>query len=162
MPETTTTDSSAYQLEIATEQEVLAFGRRLAKAISAPCQIHLYGNLGAGKTTLTRGILSGMGYSGLVQSPTYTLIEPYETVLGQVYHLDLYRLGHGEELEYLGIRDLDGEKSICLIEWPERGQGFLPEPDLEITIVPDKSRRIIGMSPVSVRGEQVLNELRKS
>lgn len=110
------------------------FGARLASQLPAACTIYLEGDLGTGKTTLTRGILHGLGHRGAVRSPTYTLIEPYRLPEGPVYHLDLYRLADPDELEYLGLRDLLDERARWLIEWPERGGGLLPPPDLSIRI----------------------------
>jgi tRNA threonylcarbamoyladenosine biosynthesis protein TsaE len=111
-----------------------AWGARLAAACPRRALILLQGDLGAGKTTLVRGFLRARGHHGPVRSPTYTLVEPYDLPSGQVYHLDLYRLGHGEELEYLGLRDLLDEEAVLLIEWPERAAGWLPPADLRIRI----------------------------
>lgn len=136
-----------------------AFGSTLAGLCPLGCTIHLRGELGAGKTTLVRGFLRGRGHEGPVRSPTYTLVEPYELPSGAVYHLDLYRLGDPEELEYLGLRDLLGDTVILLIEWPERGEGWLPEPDLVIDIAhrPDgRDIRVGGATPV---GELVCQSL---
>ncbi len=115
-----------------------AFGGRLAQALAADWAagwvVHLHGDLGTGKTTLVRGILRGLGHAGSVKSPTYTLIEPYEPGGRAVYHLDLYRLGDPEELEYLGLRDLLGAEGLILVEWPERAGTALPPADLEVRI----------------------------
>ena len=111
-----------------------AFGERLAVLLPTGLVIYLRGDLGTGKTTLARGILRGLGHHGPARSPTYTLIEPYEIGTRRVYHLDLYRLADPEELEYLGLRDLLAEEALWLIEWPERGAGLLPPPDLTIAI----------------------------
>ena len=115
---------------VATER----LGARLAAVLRPGCIIYLHGELGAGKTTLARGLLHGLGHRGTVKSPTYTLVEPYQIGEWRLFHWDLYRLADPEELEFLGLRDqLDGE-AVLLIEWPERGQGELPAADLEITL----------------------------
>lgn len=118
-----------------------ALGGVLCEALNASATgrgqallVTLQGDLGTGKTTLVRGLLRGRGYRGPVRSPTFTLVEPYDTADARVYHLDLYRLGDGEELEYLGLRDMLAEPALLLIEWPERGAGWLPEPALRIEL----------------------------
>ena len=104
-------------------------------AVAAPeGSIHLCGQLGAGKTTLVRGLARALGIEGPIKSPTYTLVEPYESAATKLYHFDLYRLADGEELEYLGARDAFAETAVCVIEWPERGGDWLPEPDLRIEL----------------------------
>jgi tRNA threonylcarbamoyladenosine biosynthesis protein TsaE len=116
------------------EQDMLALGARLASVLSPPLTLHLHGNLGAGKTTLVRGILTGLGHTGRVKSPTYTLVENYRIGEGMYYHFDLYRLGDPEELEAIGFRDYLDTNAVCFIEWPERAQGYLTPPDLDIRI----------------------------
>ncbi len=115
-------------------------GALLAKLVSTPALIFLQGDLGMGKTTLARGLLRSRGHTGTVKSPTYTLVEPYELEGETLYHFDLYRLCDPEELEYMGIRDyLD--RSLVLIEWPEKGAGALPEPELTLTLEKQGSGR---------------------
>lgn len=134
-------------------------GARLAKVCPARCSIWLQGDLGAGKTTLVRGFLRALGHQGVVKSPTYTLIEPYRLPGRSCYHLDLYRLGDPEELEYLGLRDLLGDDCILLVEWPERGGGWLPEPDLRIGISYSGTGRRLQLHAGSVVGDSVLQRL---
>lgn len=128
---------------IADEAAMERLGSRLVQYTQAGSVIFLRGDLGAGKTTLVRGFLRALGYHGAVKSPTYTLVEPYDINGHKIYHFDLYRLGDPEELEYMGMRDYTMEDAVCLIEWPERGEGWLPNPALEITIHhQDEGRRV--------------------
>ena len=141
------------------EEAMVALGRALAGALVPGVVVHLEGELGMGKTTLSRGIIQGLGHDGAVKSPTYTLVEPYEHTVIPVYHFDLYRLGDPEELELMGIRDyLDGH-SLCLVEWPQRGEGVLPPADLVITIEKDGAGRSIELRASSASGEAVLDRL---
>lgn len=121
------------------ETETLDLGRELAARLGGGGVVYLSGDLGVGKTTLVRGLLRALGFSGRVKSPSYGLIESYRIDDLDIHHLDLYRLGHGEEIRYLGLEDLLGEHSLLLIEWPERGEGWLPAADWHITI-DDRSR----------------------
>jgi len=121
---------------LADEAATVSAGQQLASQLSAGMTVFLEGTLGAGKTTITRGILQAFGHSGAVKSPTYTLVEPYEQLSPMVYHFDLYRLGDPEELEYMGIRDYFSPQSLCIVEWAERGKGVLPEPDVIVSLTP--------------------------
>ncbi len=130
--------------ELADPAATAAAGQRLAGLLSTPSDrrfvIFLRGDLGAGKTTFSRGFLASMGHQGRVPSPTYTLIEPYELSPRPVYHMDLYRLQDGAELEFLGLEDLPGN-AVFLIEWPERAETELGDPDLLLELsIPDQGR----------------------
>jgi tRNA threonylcarbamoyladenosine biosynthesis protein TsaE len=137
----------------------VAFGRRLAALLPPRLVVYLQGDLGTGKTTLTRGLLTGLGHEGAARSPTYTLLEPYELADRRLYHLDLYRLGDPEELEYLGLRDLLAEDAIWMVEWPERGLGVLPPADLRISIAYAADGRRLRISAETASGQAVLDAL---
>lgn len=131
---------------ISNEQETLILGKKIAEILPQKALIFLNGPLGAGKTTLVRAILLAVGHQGSTKSPTYTLVEPYQINYRQFYHFDLYRLGDPEELEYIGIRDYLHEKSVCLVEWPEKGEGVLPEPDLILDLSYEGEARSITVN----------------
>nr|WP_256675689.1 tRNA (adenosine(37)-N6)-threonylcarbamoyltransferase complex ATPase subunit type 1 TsaE [Pseudomonas sp. R5(2019)] len=138
---------------LADEHAMHELGKRIAEVTRGNGLIFLEGDLGAGKTTLSRGIIRGLGHTGAVKSPTFTLVEPYEVGDVRAFHFDLYRLLDPEELEYMGIRDYFDGDPLCLIEWPGKGEGFLPKPDLTITIRPHAGGRSLSLSPLGSRGE---------
>ena len=150
-----TTISALLQDESAT----VAYGNKLAEIISQGAVIYLHGDLGAGKTTFTRGVIQGLGHKGNVKSPTYTLVEPYELGDVNAYHFDLYRLADPEELEFMGIRDYFNDLAICLVEWPEKGQGFIPQPDLDIELEYVDNKRRIHCTSRSEKGLNLLQQL---
>jgi len=141
------------------EAATLAQGAALAQALRGGYQgltLFLSGDLGAGKTTFCRGLLRALGHRGAVKSPTYTLVETYDLPDRQLHHFDLYRLGDPEELEYMGIRDYFEPGNLCLLEWPEKGQGFLPQPDLRVKVSIDGQGRRLGLAADSPRGQALL------
>ncbi|MCO4758401.1 MAG: tRNA (adenosine(37)-N6)-threonylcarbamoyltransferase complex ATPase subunit type 1 TsaE [Oceanospirillaceae bacterium] len=148
-----------YQRVLADEAAMVAFGAELAQVSEGQGVIFLEGDLGMGKTTLCRGVLQGFGHTGAVKSPTYTLVEPYELKDKHVYHFDLYRLSDPEELEYLGIRDYFDNQALCLIEWPDKGAGILPQPDLILSITVEGRGRRIQWQPGTQFGQQLADKL---
>ena len=134
------------ELIVPNEAAMLRLGEQMANALADidGGLIYLHGDLGAGKTTLVRSILQALGVSGRIKSPTYTLVEPYEAGGRQLYHLDLYRLGDPQELEFLGLRDYLSANALLFVEWPEKGEGVLPAGDVHIWIQPEGAgRRVV-------------------
>jgi tRNA threonylcarbamoyladenosine biosynthesis protein TsaE len=129
----------------ATEQ----FGAALWTLLPEKGVIFLQGDLGMGKTTLVRGFLRASGFKGAVKSPTFTLVEEYTLGERKIFHFDLYRLNDPEELEWMGIRDYFDQNSLCFIEWAERGTGFLPEPDMIISLTAQDLGRNINFNTLS-------------
>jgi tRNA threonylcarbamoyladenosine biosynthesis protein TsaE len=126
--------------------ETEQFGAELYHSLPSKCLVFLHGDLGAGKTTLVRGYLRAAGYTGTVKSPTYNLVEEYTIAGKKVYHFDLYRITSPEELEWIGINDYFNHDSVCFIEWPDKGKGFLPKPDLMITLAVKEAGRLAEVS----------------
>lgn len=137
-----------------------AFAAKVAENSNLDLVVFLEGDLGAGKTTFARGFLRGCGYQGLVKSPTYTLVEPYDLDVDKhIYHFDLYRLSDGEELEFAGVRDYFDGRSVSLIEWPEKAQGYLPEADIICRLDYQGHGRDIKLSAQTTKGNDVLLRL---
>jgi tRNA threonylcarbamoyladenosine biosynthesis protein TsaE len=120
--------------ELPAPEDTDRLGAALARAAPAAGRIHLSGELGAGKSSLARAFLRELGVQGAIRSPTYTLVETYETGLGGVAHLDLYRLALPGELDFLGLDALSATHPLWLVEWPERGGDALPDPDLRVAL----------------------------
>jgi len=136
-----------------------ALGRRLAEVCRHGALIYLSGELGAGKTTLVRGLLRALGYAGTVKSPTYTLLETYETGELTVSHVDLYRISAGAELHYLDLRERMQSGALCLIEWPERAADYLPAPDVQVRIDYMEHGRCVTLSAATPHGAALLAAL---
>ncbi len=139
-----------------TDDETESVAAQLASVISKGMIVHLQGDLGAGKTTFARGFLKGLGFVGAVKSPTYNIVQPYQTDHFAVYHFDLYRISDPEELEALGIRDYFDGDAICLLEWPENGKGLIPVPDICIKLDYEGEGRKITFEPVSEIGHKTI------
>lgn len=151
---------SECRIELADERAQIAFGERLACALDYCGIVYLIGDLGAGKTTLARGVLHSLGYDGAVKSPTYTLVEPYQVGARRVHHFDLYRLGDPEELEFMGAREMLAETALSLIEWPQRGEGWLPDADLTVALSLHGNGRRAAVTGQGARGRRALERLR--
>jgi tRNA threonylcarbamoyladenosine biosynthesis protein TsaE len=161
--------SDAIHIRLASEQETIALGQALAEALKSHCKlahnatrslmIYLHGDLGAGKSTLARALLRALGVQGAIKSPTYALLETYDTALGLVLHLDLYRLSEPYELAYLGADELFADAVLSLVEWPEKAIGALPAPDLRLHLEHATEGRSAEISAVSPTGQQFLADL---
>lgn len=154
---------STIELTATGADEMRAIGARLAQALADSPRdrsllLTLSGDLGAGKTTLVGGMIAAMGHAGAVRSPTYTLIEPYRLQGRDVLHCDLYRLRHPDELDDLGLRDLQVPGSLLLVEWPEKADGRLGPVDLELTLAyaTPQARRLRIAAPGTAAGQSVL------
>jgi tRNA threonylcarbamoyladenosine biosynthesis protein TsaE len=144
------------------EAATLACGARFANILVPGLNIYLHGDLGAGKTTFVRGVLHALGHTGKVKSPTYTLVEiyqlePYVVSNCQLYHFDLYRFTSEEEWDAAGVREYVNPHSICMIEWPEKAEHVLPEPDIHVRLSLYNSGRQIQFSAGSILGKQCLD-----
>jgi tRNA threonylcarbamoyladenosine biosynthesis protein TsaE len=129
--------------------------------LQAPLVIYLRGELGAGKTTFARSLIHALGYSGRVKSPSYGLLETYKTGGLQILHLDLYRIENPAELEYLGLRDLLDSSSVLLVEWPDKGAGFLPGPDLALHFLDAGSKRSVRFTSHTPEGAKLSRRVRR-
>lgn len=135
-----------------------ALGAALARTRPPQAVVHLHGDLGAGKSSLARALLRALGVTGAIRSPTYTLVERYPLQDGgEAWHLDLYRIGNPGELEFLGLDG--GEARLWLVEWPERGQGALPAPDLIVHLAMEGDGRQAELEPRSDTGRAWLDRL---
>tara|TARA_Y100001934_G_scaffold280872_1_gene388794 strand:- start:4127 stop:4627 length:501 start_codon:yes stop_codon:yes gene_type:complete len=158
---TESNSQTAGQIRLTGEDEMVNFAGRMSSILTGGGLVFLEGTLGAGKTTLSRGLIQTRGHTGAVKSPTYTLVEEYDLATGRVCHFDLYRLGDPEELEYMGIREYLTDGTLCLIEWPERGRGVLPDADLTIHIDDVGEARILNWQAETDKGAQWSRQLQQ-
>lgn len=153
-----------FQTHLHDEAGTAALGASLARALAPGLAIYLHGDLGAGKTALTRAMLHAAGYEGHVKSPTYTLAEPYTVRLGdrtvEIIHFDLYRLASPEEFLDAGFREHFNENTICVIEWPEKAAGVLPAPDIKVHLSISGDGRDIELQGLTDQGSQCLDRLK--
>lgn len=147
-------------LHLPNEAATLALGADMARILAPGLVFYLDGNLGAGKTTLARGILRGLGYEGKVKSPTYTLVELYAISRLQLYHFDLYRFADPLEWEEAGFREYFNADSICLVEWPEKAGEWLPRPDVRVQLRMQHGGRAVELKAETEAGKRWLSQLR--
>jgi tRNA threonylcarbamoyladenosine biosynthesis protein TsaE len=140
-------------LSLPDEAATLRLGEALAAGAGKGLVLHLKGELGAGKTTLVRGLLRALGYAGRVKSPTYTLLEPYSLLRLNLYHFDFYRFKDRSEWLSSGFREHFNPESLCIVEWPERAGDLLAPPDLEIQLLYDAQARRANLLCHSAPGE---------
>jgi tRNA threonylcarbamoyladenosine biosynthesis protein TsaE len=146
-------------VELDDEAATLALGTRLARVLQPGLCIWLVGDLGAGKTTLARGMLRGLGYLGRVKSPTYTLVELYALSRFNLYHFDLYRIADPDEWEDAGFREYFNDASVCVVEWPEKAKGVLPAADVQVRLEFDDERRRAFVDGLTERGKVCVAQL---
>jgi tRNA threonylcarbamoyladenosine biosynthesis protein TsaE len=156
-------ESNSAHLTLPDASATRRLGASLAKALACypaePFVIFLEGELGAGKTTLAGGLLAELGFRGPVRSPTYTLVEPYELNGGRtLHHVDLYRLATPHEVEPLGLRDSLGHAGVLLVEWPSKGEGQLPLPDVsvQLTYEAEGAHRRAVLTALTLKGSKLL------
>jgi tRNA threonylcarbamoyladenosine biosynthesis protein TsaE len=147
-------------LKLPDERATLALGETLAAGAGPGRVLHLYGDLGAGKTTVARGLLRGLGYAGRVKSPTYTLVEPYTISSLHLYHFDFYRFKDESEWLNSGLREYFNSDSFCIVEWPEKAGGSLGTPDLNLRLEFSGEARRVSLEAHSDAGEAWLASAR--
>jgi tRNA threonylcarbamoyladenosine biosynthesis protein TsaE len=151
----------SFELLLQDEKQMQLLAAKFAKFISKSNLIYLSGDLGAGKTTFVRYVLNSLGVYQSIKSPTYTLVEQYETKDYFIYHFDLYRISDPNELIFMGFYDYLDKDAICFIEWPEKGKDVLPEEDLNILFsYAQNNSRIVKFESKSEVGKQIINLLK--
>jgi tRNA threonylcarbamoyladenosine biosynthesis protein TsaE len=153
-------DTPVIHLELADEDATMALGARLAAALRPGMVVYLQGDLGAGKTTLVRGILRALGYEGRVKSPTYTMVESYVLSKYTLQHYDLYRMIDPREWLDAGFRDDCNSSTLCLVEWPEKAAGLLPPADVRVKLSISGEGRKASIHAESAKGKQSVEVLK--
>lgn len=140
-----------------------ALGAALAQVLAPGLRIYLHGDLGSGKTALTRALLQAAGHDGPVRSPTYTLAEPYVIMIDgkpvEAIHFDLYRMSDPEEFIDAGFRDHFNDRTICIMEWPEKAESLLPLPDIDVSMAIENEGRTVKLQAISAKGRQCLDRM---
>ena len=153
-------------LKLADEQATLKLGADLARTLEAGVNVYLHGDLGAGKTTLVRGGLHGLGFIGKVKSPTYSLVEPYQVLLNKtivnLYHFDLYRFMDEDEWDAAGFRDYFNPHSVCLIEWPDKAGSLIPQADIDVYLELNGEGRVARLIGNTRAGKACLERYQES
>ena len=152
-------DSSVWQVFLPDEAATRAAGARLSAALPSGAVVYLQGELGAGKTTLTRGLLMALGHTGRVKSPTYTLVESYPLATCTVHHFDLYRFADPAEWHEAGLSELFDAHSLCLIEWPDKAGTWLPAADVLLALTLEGEGRRLTLTACSPQGHACLTRL---
>ncbi|POZ62531.1 tRNA (adenosine(37)-N6)-threonylcarbamoyltransferase complex ATPase subunit type 1 TsaE [Chromobacterium alticapitis] len=152
-------DTSVLSGSLPDENATLALGAAFAAAARPGLVVHLLGDLGAGKTTFTRGLLAALGHQGKVKSPTYTLVESYPFPDYSVHHFDLYRFADPEEWNDAGFSEYFGQDSLCLVEWPDKAEGLLPAADLTLELAVTGSGRTYHFQAQTQTGQSCLIRL---
>jgi tRNA threonylcarbamoyladenosine biosynthesis protein TsaE len=151
--------SAQASVHLPDESATLELGARLARSLRPRLLVYLRGELGAGKTTVARGVLRGLGYAGRVKSPTFALVEVYRLSSLYLHHFDFYRLKHPQEWIDAGFREVLGGDNVCLIEWPEKAGARLPPADLELILEHEDTARRAQLVACSPAGIECLHRL---
>ena len=144
-------------IDLSTEAVTEGFARVLARCLTPPLVLTFSGDIGAGKTTLIRAMIRALGIQTAIKSPTFSLVETYQSTLGHIHHFDLYRIVDEAELDYIGFRDYFRDNAICCIEWPEQAPTYLLQTDLRLTLSVKGAGRVLHCSAMSAAGEAVLS-----
>jgi tRNA threonylcarbamoyladenosine biosynthesis protein TsaE len=152
--------NASFELILPDEASTARLGARLALALRPGMHIYLSGELGSGKTTLARGVLRGLGYTGRVKSPSYALLESYVVSSLYLYHFDFYRFHSPQEWSDAGFEEAFDGVGVCLVEWPEKAAGLLPPPDVLIAFLPAATGRRVLIGAHTETGERCVSALK--